>query len=106
MNQRIRKLIEGKTNEKHPVAELLHNVRKMQDEAELGDAIPLRMGEISSMIAIVKAACECGDHDESFYQEEVGRFMYLFERRFEDLEIMTEALIEENVDLKKSRKVA
>jgi hypothetical protein len=106
MNQRIRELIKGKTKEKHPVAELLQNVRKMQDEAELGDAIPLRMGEISSMIAVIKAVCACGDHDESFYQEEIGRLMYLFERRFEDLEIMTEALIYENADLKKARKAA
>jgi hypothetical protein len=106
MKLRIKKLIEEKQNEPHEVAELLHNVRKLQDDSDIGETITSRMYEISSMIGVIQAAYDSKDHDETFYRENIGGLMYLFERRFEDLDILVEALIEENSAMRSRAKAA
>jgi hypothetical protein len=105
MKPRIKKLIDNLQNEPHETAELLHNVRKLQDDSEIDETITSRMYELSAMIGVIQAACESKEHDETFYQESIGGLMYLLERRFEDLDVLVGALIEKNIAMRSMMKI-
>lgn len=91
--QKIRAYLKDAKKEKNEVAELLSGFRKTQGFSDLESAIQLRMGEIDSFIQVVHAALEGSLQDESFYKENIGRISYLLEERFDELQIMIDALI-------------
>src|SRR3990172_8662593 len=90
----IKKWIEERKGDKHEVADLLHNMQQFHEDADLIEAIPLRMNEITSLIAVIQAALGNRDYDESFFNDHVADVSCLLQARVEDLNAMTEALIE------------
>lgn len=103
---KIKELTKDLKKEKNTVAELLSGYRRTCGGAGLVNDLRLRMDEIDSFILVIHSSLENKDHDESFYREYVGNLMYLFEQRFDELQIMIDALIEENADKKAIVKAA
>jgi hypothetical protein len=83
-----------KRKEKNEVAKLLLNVQKNAVDTDLANELPLRMSEMDSFIQVIHAALESDLHDESFYRKHVGQIMYLFEKRFDELQILVGALVD------------
>jgi hypothetical protein len=104
MNNNMRSRIEKNKKEVHEVAALLQGVRKVQDDPDPLTAIPIRMQELSSMIAVILAATENSTYDEGFYREHISGSLRLLNQRFEDLEVMTAALIDESFAIRQDKK--
>jgi len=99
--QHIKKLIKKEEKEKNAVVELLLGVKKAYVDPDLVNAVPIRMSEINAFIQVIHGALESDLHDESFYKQNVGGVMHLLEERFDELQVMVDALLTEHWDNKK-----
>jgi hypothetical protein len=95
--RRIKELVEERRTEKNEVSELLSDVRKIHGDPDLVNALQLRMNELNSFIQVIRASLESDSFDETFYRDHVGQVMYLLEERYDELQVMVDALIKEKM---------
>jgi len=104
-SQKMNKTAVGqRKKEKNEVAKLLSRIQKKSVWKDLVDEVPLRMIEMNSLLQIVHAAIGDGNHDASFYRKHVGQTMFLIEKRFDELQIMVDALVDKEWDAMKEAK--
>ncbi len=103
---KLKELVEERKKEKNAVAELLHGVKKTNTDPDLVNAIQLRMHEMDSFIQVMHAAMESDNYDESFYREHVSGMTCLLEERFNDIQILVDALIQERTEKTRALKLA
>ena len=96
--QYIKKRIKDRKEEKkgNPVQELLHDFNRAFNDNDLADEVYLRMGEMSNFMKIIHAATENKSYGEAFYQEQVASVLYLLEERYDELQVLIDALIQNN----------
>jgi len=91
---RIKKMAEDRKKDKNEVADLLAGVRRTQGDSELINDVPLRMSEINSLIVVMQAALETS-YDEDFYKAHIGRLARTLEGKFDELQVLIDALVAE-----------
>ena len=100
-NSQVQKKTTRHKEEKNEVAKLLSPVQKNAVDPELVNELPLRMSEMNSFIHVIHVSLETDLYDETFYRKHVGQMMYLFEKRFNELQVLVGELVNREWDSRK-----